>query len=187
MGIRNGRTCQTGDETHKEDTFMKTPGRHRIVVAAIIAALCLVPLPTVASADADRDMSGEDYWGTEYSVDLQADGLWIDGITHEMLFAAAPDTTIKAYVAQLDRVRAAYRSGDEGATRTAMNTLMVMLDNREYGIPAKTASMLFDYCNLVAPAKYHDVSRHQRADRGSDTAQSTVDTGGFDNGGGDSF
>ena len=38
MGIRNGRTCQTGDETHKEDTFMKTPGRHRIVVAAIIAA-----------------------------------------------------------------------------------------------------------------------------------------------------
>src|SRR5437867_2004427 len=134
MGIRNGRTCQTGDETHKEDTFMKTPGRHRIVVAAIIAALCLVPLPTVASADADRD-----------------------------------------------------RSGDEGATRTAMNTLMVMLDNRDYGIPAKTASMLFDYCNLVAPAKYHDVSRHQRADRGSDTAQSTVDTGGFDNGGGDSF
>src|SRR5437667_426464 len=102
MGIRNGRTCQTGDETHKEDTFMKTPGRHRIVVAA-------------------------------------------------------------------------------------MNTLMVMLDNRDYGIPAKTASMLFDYCNLVAPAKYHDVSRHQRADRGSDTAQSTVDTGGFDNGGGDSF
>ena len=164
---------------------MKMPARHKIAVAAIIVTLCLVPLPTLASTD--RDTSGEDYWGTEYSVDLQADGLWIDGITHEMLFAAAPDMTIKAYVAQLDRVRAAYRSGDEGATRTAMNTLMVMLDNREYGIPAKTASMLFDYCNLVAPAKYHDVSRHQRADRGSDTAPSTGDTGGFDNGGGDSF
>ncbi len=164
---------------------MKMPARHKIAVAAIIVALCVVPLPTVASAD--RDMSGEDYWGTEYSVDLQANGLWIDGITHEMLFAAAPDTTIKAYVAQLDRVRAAYRNGDEGETRAAMNTLMVMLDNREYGIPAKTASMLFDYCNLVAPVKYHDVTRHQREDRGSDIAPSTESTGGFDNGDGDSF
>src|SRR5207245_11728382 len=96
---------------------MKTPGIHRIVVAAIIAALCLVPLPTVASADADRDMSGEDYWGTEYSVDLQADGLWIDGITHEMLFAAAPDTTLNASVPQVGRVRAAYRIVAEAPTR----------------------------------------------------------------------
>jgi len=154
---------------------MGIKNRHRVAVAAIIAALYLVPLSTVASAEWD---TSEDYWGTEYSVNLQADGLWIEGITHEMLFAAAPEPTIKAYVAQVDQVRAAYRIGNESATRNAMNTLMVMLENREYGIPAKTATALFDYCNLVAPAKYHDVSQHQREDRGSDT-------GGFDNGDGD--
>src|SRR2546428_13660157 len=102
---------------------MKMPARHKIAVAAIIVTLCLVPMPTLASTD--RDTSGEDFWGTEYSVDLQSNGLWIDGITHEMLFAAAPDMTIKAYVAQLDRVRAAFRCGYEGATRNALNMLMV--------------------------------------------------------------
>lgn len=158
---------------------MKTPGRHTIAAAAIIAAVCLVPLPAMAVTD--KDMSGEDYWGTEYSVDLHADGLWIDGITHEVLFAAAPEMTIKAYVAQLDRVRAAYRVADEGATRDAMNTLMRMLENRDYGIPAKTASWLFDYCNTVAPARYHDAVRHHRLNHGSDISPGTEE---FDNGDG---
>ena len=157
---------------------MKAP-RHALTAAAIIAALCLMPLPTMAGTG--KDMSGEDYWGTEYSLDLQADGLWIDGITHEVLFAAAPDTTIKAYVAQLDRVRAAYRVGDEAATRDAMNMLMRMLENRDNGIPAKAASWLFDYRNLVAPARYHDTARHHRQDRVSDTSPGTD---GFANGDG---
>jgi hypothetical protein len=143
---------------------------YRIAVTAVIAVLCLVPLPTIASTDYN---TSEDYWGTEYSLDLQADGVWIDGITHKMLFAAASDTTIKAYTAQIDRVRAAYRTGDEAATRDAMNTLMRMLENRDFGIPAKTANLLFDYCNLVAPARYHDVSRHHRPVRGNDSSPST--------------
>ena len=77
---------------------MKTQWRHRIAATAIIAVLCLVPLPAIASTE--QNMGSDDYWGTERSLDLQADGLWIDGITHKILFAAATDTTIKAYVAQ---------------------------------------------------------------------------------------
>lgn len=159
---------------------MKTSERHKIAAAVIIAALCLAPTATVAGAGQNRDR--EDYWGTEYSLDLQADGLWIEGITHEMLFAAAADTTIKTYVAQVDRVRAAYRVGNEGGARAAMDRLMVMLENREYGIPAKTASALFDYCNLVAPARYHNVSRHERRENGSDATQS-IGLAGGDGGG----
>ena len=155
---------------------MKTQWRHRIAATVIIVVLCLVPLPAIASTE--QNMGSDDYWGTERSLDLQADGLWIDGITHKILFAAATDTTIKAYVAQIDRVRAAYRSGDEGTTRAAMDGLMLMLENRDYGISAKTASSLFDYCNLVTPVRYHDVSRHHRQDRGSGTAPSTDE---FDN------
>jgi hypothetical protein len=154
---------------------MTTPRKHTIT-AMLIAALCMLPLPTLGSTE--PDMNAEENWGTEYSLDLQADGLWIDGITHKVLFAAAPEPTIKTYLAQIDRVREAYRTGDEGATRTAMNKLMVMLENRDYGISAKTATLLFDYCNLVAPARYHDVSRPHR---GNDTTPASE---GFANGDG---
>lgn len=41
-----------------------------------------------------------------------------------------------------------------------MNRLMDMLENRENGIPEATADWLFDFCYIVTPAKYHDVSRH---------------------------
>jgi hypothetical protein len=157
---------------------MTTPRKHTIT-AMLIAALCMLPLPTLGSTE--PDMSAEDYWGTEYSLDLQADGLWIDGITHKVLFAAASESTIKAYLAQIDQVRAAYRTGDEGATRTAMNKLMMMLENRDYGMSAKTATLLFDYCNVVAPARYHDVSRHHRQNRDSDTTPASE---GFGNGDG---
>jgi hypothetical protein len=170
MGTNNVRTFTTAEENHKEGLVMKTPWTHRIAATAIIGVLCLVPLPTIASVAYD---TSEDFWGTEYSLDLQADGLWIDGITHKVLFAAASDTTIKAYMVQIDRVRSAYRTGDESATRVAMDTLMRMLENRDYGIPAKTANLLFDYCNLVAPARYHDVARHHRPDRGNDTSPNT--------------
>ena len=148
---------------------MKTPWIHTVAATAILTVLCLVPLPTIASTDYN---TSEDFWGTEYTLDLQADGLWIDGITQKVLFAPASDTTIKAYMGQIDRVRAAYRTGDEGATRDAMNTLMRMLENRDSGISAKTANLLFDYCNLVAPARYHDVARHHRPDR-SDPSPNT--------------
>ena len=167
--------AKTREEIHKED-YVMTTSRKYTIAAMLIAALCMVPLPALASTEAD--MSGEDFWGTEYSVDLQAGGLWIDGITHKVLFAAAPEPTIKAYLTQIDLVRAAYRTGDEGATRAAMNKLMLMLENRDYGISAKTATLLFDYCNVVAPARYHDASRHPR---GNDT---TPESEGFGNGDG---
>ena len=41
-----------------------------------------------------------------------------------------------------------------------MNRLMDMLEHRENGIPPEVADRVFDYCYLVTPAKYHDVSRH---------------------------
>ena len=41
-----------------------------------------------------------------------------------------------------------------------MNRFMEMLQAREQGIAADVADRLFDYCYLVTPARYHDVSRH---------------------------
>lgn len=64
------------------------------------------------------------------------------------------------YVAQLDVVREHLRNDDTAAVYAAMNRLMDMLEQRENGIPPEVADRLFDYCFLVTPAKYHDVSRH---------------------------
>ena len=50
--------------------------------------------------------------------------------------------------------------GNTVAVYVAMNRLMDMLEQRENGIPPEVADRLFDYCYLVTPAKYHDVSRH---------------------------
>ena len=65
-----------------------------------------------------------------------------------------------SYVAQLETVRGHLVNGDGGAVYLAMNRLMDMLEQRENGIPPEVADRLFDYCYLVTPAKYHDVSRH---------------------------
>ncbi|MBI4001410.1 MAG: hypothetical protein HY348_06475 [Nitrospira defluvii] len=68
--------------------------------------------------------------------------------------------TLAPYVAQLEVVRGHLLKGDATAVYVAMNRLMDMLEGRENGIPPEVADRLFDYCCLVMPAKYHDVSRH---------------------------
>ncbi|BFU94829.1 MAG: hypothetical protein NTNFB02_15510 [Nitrospira sp.] len=68
--------------------------------------------------------------------------------------------TYEPYVVQLDVVRAYYESGDIDGVYAAMNHFMDMLERRENDIPSEVADRLFDYCYLVTPAKYHDVSRH---------------------------
>ena len=68
--------------------------------------------------------------------------------------------TFAPYVAQLKIVRGHLSDGNTVAVYVAMNRLMNMLEGRENGIPSEVADRLFDYCYLVTPAKYHDVSRH---------------------------
>ena len=68
--------------------------------------------------------------------------------------------TFAPYVAQLKIVRGHLLNEDTAAVYVAMNRLMDMLEQRENGIPPEVADRLFDYCYLVTPAKYHDVSRH---------------------------
>ena len=68
--------------------------------------------------------------------------------------------TFAPYVAQLEIVRGHLSDGNTVAVYVAMNRLMDMLEQRENGIPPEVADRLFDYCYLVTPAKYHDVSRH---------------------------
>ena len=68
--------------------------------------------------------------------------------------------TFAPYVAQLETVRGHLANNDRAAVYVAMNRLMDMLEQRENGIPPEVADRLFDYCYLVTPAKYHDVSRH---------------------------
>lgn len=64
------------------------------------------------------------------------------------------------YVAQLTVVREHLLKEDTDGIYRAMNRLMDMFERRENGIPADVADRLFDYCYLVTPARYHDVSRH---------------------------
>ena len=57
-------------------------------------------------------------------------------------------------------VRAHLINGESEAVYRAMNRFMEMLQAREEGISDEAADRLFDYCYLVTPARYHDVSRH---------------------------
>ena len=52
------------------------------------------------------------------------------------------------------------KEGGSGHPFRAMNRFMEMLQAREEGISDEAADRLFDYCYLVTPAQYHDVSRH---------------------------
>jgi phenylalanine-4-hydroxylase len=56
----------------------------------------------------------------------------------------------------------ALERGDDRTAYAAMNRFMEMLEAREHGIAPVLADWLLDYCYLVTPAKYHDVSRHIR-------------------------
>ena len=89
---------------------------------------------------------------------------WLGAMMHAVLVEQANEGpfwgTFAPYVAQLKIVRGHLSDGNTVAVYVAMNRLMDMLEQRENGIPPEVADRLFDYCYLVTPAKYHDVSRH---------------------------
>lgn len=112
-------------------------------VAATLVGLAIVLLPTSV------DRNGDDWLGAMMRVVLAEQA-------NEGPFWG----TFEPYVAQLEIVRGHLLNDDSAAVYTAMNRLMDMLEHRENGIPPEAADRLFDYCYLVTPAKYHDVSRH---------------------------
>lgn len=101
---------------------------------------------------------GESVWAPAAQDD------WLDGMMRAVLVEQANEGpfwgTVAPYIAQLEVVREHLLNEDTGAVYAAMNRLMDMLEQRENGILPEVADRLFDYCYLVTPAKYHDVSRH---------------------------
>ncbi len=89
---------------------------------------------------------------------------WLDAMVQAVLIEQTKDGIevgrFSPYVAQLAMVRTHLLNGEgEGVYRT-MNRFMEMLQAREAGISQEAADRLFDYCYVVTPARYHDVSRH---------------------------
>ncbi len=89
---------------------------------------------------------------------------WLDAMMQAVLVEQAKEGPFwgmfAPYVAQLATVRSHLINGESEAVYEAMNRFMDMLEAREYRISPEVADRLFDYCYLVTPAKYHDVSRH---------------------------
>ena len=89
---------------------------------------------------------------------------WLDAMVRAVLVEQAKEGEgghlFAPYLGQLTMVRAHLISGESEAVYRAMNRFMEMLQTREQGISAEAADRLFDYCYLVTPARYHDVSRH---------------------------
>lgn len=95
----------------------------------------------------------------------QTDDDWIDAITNAVLIerrsgGGYPGVRWEPYLGQLQVARTQFERGDVEATYKAMNRFMDMLESRENGVPEATADWLFDFCYVVVPAQYHDVSRH---------------------------
>ncbi len=89
---------------------------------------------------------------------------WLDAMVQAVLVEQAKEGEsghlFAPYLGQLTMVRAHLISGESEAVYGAMNRFMEMLQTREQGISAEAAERLFDYCYVVTPARYHDVSRH---------------------------
>ena len=89
---------------------------------------------------------------------------WLDAMVQAVLVEQAKEgasgNLFAPYLGQLTMVRAHLINGESEAVYRAMNQFMEMLQTREQGISAEAADRLFDYCYLVTPARYHDVSRH---------------------------
>ena len=95
---------------------------------------------------------------------LAVDQDWLDAMMQAVLVEQTKDgaetSLLSPYVAQLAMVRAHLLNGENEAVYRAMNRFMEMLQARESGISGEAADRLFDYCYVVTPARYHDVSRH---------------------------
>lgn len=87
---------------------------------------------------------------------------WLTAITNEVQGFQYRWGNFEPYLDQLKAVRTALHDGNQDAAYHAMNRFMDMLENREQGIAAPIADWLFDYCNMVTPVKFHDMSRHIR-------------------------
>ncbi|HQY58481.1 MAG: hypothetical protein WBB60_03985 [Nitrospira sp.] len=89
---------------------------------------------------------------------------WLDAMVQAVLVEqtkeGAAGGVFTPYVSQLAMVRTHLINGESEAVYRAMNRFMEMLQAREAGISDEAADRLFDYCYLVTPARYHDVSRH---------------------------
>ena len=89
---------------------------------------------------------------------------WLDAMVQAVLTEQAKEEgagdRFTPYVAQLATVRAHLLNGKNEAVYQTMNRFMEMLQAREQGIGAEAADRLFDYCYVVTPARYHDISRH---------------------------
>ncbi len=93
------------------------------------------------------------------------DSVWVDSMIGAVVTAQGWEgdiggTKYAPYLGQLEIVKSMVRRNDDSATYAAMNRFMDMLTQREHGIASELADWLFDYCNMVTPAKFHDVSRH---------------------------
>lgn len=92
---------------------------------------------------------------------------WIARMTQAVLMAQVTEGeggTAKylPYLKALQIVLGALERGEDQTVYATMNRFMEMLEVREHGIAPELADWLLDYCDLVTPAKYHDVSRHIR-------------------------
>jgi hypothetical protein len=89
---------------------------------------------------------------------------WLDAMVRAVLVEQAKEGgsghPFAPYLGQLTMVRAHLINGESEAVYRAMNRFMEMLQAREEGISDEAADRLFDYCYLLTPAQYHDVSRH---------------------------
>ncbi len=99
-----------------------------------------------------------------WSIAAAIEQEWLDAMVQAVLVEQAKEgasgNLFAPYFGQLTRVRAHLINGESEAVYRAMNRFMEMLQAREEGISAEAADRLFDYCSLVTPARYHDVSRH---------------------------
>ncbi|MCS6316938.1 MAG: hypothetical protein H8K05_03995 [Nitrospira sp.] len=89
---------------------------------------------------------------------------WLDAMVQAVIVEqtkeGAAGSVFAPYVSQLALVRTHLINGESEAVYRAMNRFMEMLQAREEGISDEAADRLFDYCYVVTPARYHDVSRH---------------------------
>mgnify|MGYP000432130191 CR=1 FL=1 len=114
------------------------------------AASCIVLATLFLSGSAPVVGAGEQDW-----LDTM-----VQAVLAEQVQDGSEEGALSPYVAQLATVRTHLLNGESEAVYRTMNRFMDMLQAREGGISAEAADRLFDYCYVVTPARYHDVSRH---------------------------
>ncbi len=91
---------------------------------------------------------------------------WLDRVTalvrqhQDVVQQYGSGAAYDAYLIHLRMVRQALSKGDVAGTYHMMNQFMDMLESRAGGIPGWSATALYDYCGMVTPPQYHDLSRH---------------------------